>query len=139
MVILQLKLSELMTQKNVTITDIEKTTGLNKNTINSILTGASKNPTANTLRAIAKALDVSLEFILSDEEMNIEGLNKDQMRIFSEATASTINIIIDKDLRFTIDKINTLIKEIYQYSVKINPPYIDERFINWIVDKHNKS
>ena len=136
---LQLKLSELMTQKNVTISDIENTTGLNKNTINSILTGASKNPTANTLRAIAKALDVSLEFILSDEEMNIEGLNKDQMKIFSEVTSATINIIIDKELSFTIDKLNALIKEIYQYSVKINPPYIDDRFINWIVDKHNKS
>ena len=136
---LQLKLSELMTQKNVTISDIEKTTGLNKNTINSILTGASKNPTANTLRAIAKALDVSLEFILSDDEMNIDGLNKDQMKIFSEVTSATINIIIDKELSFTIDKLNALIKEIYHYSVKINPPYIDDRFINWIVDKHNKS
>jgi len=136
---LQLKLSELMTQKNVTISDIEKTTGLNKNTINSILTGASKNPSANTLRSIAKALDVSLEFILSDDEMNIEALNKDQMKIFSEVTNATINIIIDKDLNFTIDKLNALIKEIYQYSVKINPPYIDDRFIHWIVDKHNKS
>ena len=136
---LQLKLSELMTQKNVTVLDIEKTTGLNKSTINSILTGASKNPTANTLRTIAKALDVSLEFILSDEEMNIDGLNKDQMKIFSEVTSATINIIIDKELSFTIDKLNALIKEIYQYSVKINPPYIDDRFINWIVDKHNKS
>ena len=136
---LQLKLSELMTQKNVTISDIEKTTGLNKNTINSILTGASKNPTANTLRAIAKALDVSLEFILSDDETNIDALNKDQMKIFSDVTSATINIIIDKDLSFTIDKLNSLIKEIYQYSVKINPPYIDDRFINWIVDKHNKS
>ena len=136
---LQLKLSELMTQKNVTVLDIEKTTGLNKSTINSILTGASKNPTANTLRAIAKALDVSLEFILSDEEMNIDGLNKDQMKIFSEVTSATINIIIDKELSFTIDKLNALVKEIYQYSVKINPPYIDDRFIHWIVDKHNKS
>ncbi len=136
---LQLKLSELMTQKNVTVSDIEKTTGLNKNTINSILTGASKNPTANTLRSIAKALDVSLEFILSDEEMNIDGLNKDQMKIFSEVTSATIDIIINKDLKFTIDKLHVLIKEIYQYSVKINPPFIDERFINWIVDKHNKS
>jgi transcriptional regulator with XRE-family HTH domain len=136
---LQLKISELMTQKNVTISDIERTTGLNKNTINSILTGASKNPTANTLRAIAKALDVSLEFILSEEEMNIDGLNKDQMKIFAEVTSATINVIIDKELNFTIDKLNTLIKEIYHYSVKINPPYIDERFINWIVDKHNKS
>ena len=95
---LQLKLSELMTQKNVSISDIEKTTGLNKNTINSILTGASKNPSANTLRSIAKALDVSLESILSDDEIDIEALNKDQMKIFSEVTSATINIIIDKDL-----------------------------------------
>jgi len=93
----------------------------------------------NPLRGIAKALDVSLEFILSDEEMNIVGLNKDQMKIFSEVTSATINIIIDKELSFTIDKLNTLIKEIYQYSVKINPPFIDGRFINWIVDKQNKS
>ena len=91
---LQLKLSELMTQKNITISDIEKLTGLNKNTINSILTGASKNPTANTLRAIAKALDVSLEFILSDNEINIDALDKNQMKIFSEVTSTTIDIII---------------------------------------------
>jgi putative transcriptional regulator len=136
---LQLKLSELMTQKNITISDIEKLTGLNKNTINSILTGASKNPTANTLRAIAKALDVSLEFILSDNEINIDALDKNQMKIFSEVTSKTIDIIINKNLSFTIDKLNSLIKEIYQYSVKVDPPYIDERFIHWIIDKHNKS
>jgi transcriptional regulator with XRE-family HTH domain len=136
---LQLKLSELMTQKNITISDIEKLTGLNKNTINSILTGASKNPTANTLRAIAKALDVSLEFILSDNEINIDALDKNQMKIFSEVTSTTIDIIINKNLSFTIDKLNSLIKEIYQYSVKVDPPYIDERFIHWIIDKHNKS
>lgn len=139
MVNLQLKLSDLMTQKNVTVSDIEKSTGLNKNTIHSILTGASKNPSANTLRTIAKALDVSLESILSDEEMNFDVLNKDQMKIFSDVTSATINIIIDKDLSFTIDKLNDLIKEIYQYSVKITPPYIDDRFIQWIVDKHKKS
>ncbi|MDP5021292.1 MAG: helix-turn-helix transcriptional regulator [Rickettsiaceae bacterium] len=133
---IQLKLSELMTQQNVTTSDIEKTTGLNKNTINSILTGASKNPSANTLRSIAKALDVSLEFILSGEEMDIDALNKDQMEIFSDVTNATINIIINKDLSFTIDKLNALIKEIYQYSIKINPPCIDERFIHWIIDKH---
>jgi len=124
---------------SLSISDIEKLTGLNKNTINSILTGASKNPTANTLRAIAKALDVSLEFILSDNEINIDALDKNQMKIFSEVTSKTIDIIINKNLSFTIDKLNSLIKEIYQYSVKVDPPYIDERFIHWIIDKHNKS
>ena len=54
---LQLKLSDMMSKKNITISDIEKATGLNKNTINSILTGASKNPSANTLKLIAQALE----------------------------------------------------------------------------------
>lgn len=106
---LQFKISELMSRKNVSVTDIEKTTGLNKNTINSILTGTSKNPSANTLRTIAKALDVSLESILSDDEMNIDSLTEDQMRLFNKVTDSTINIIIEKNLSFTIDKLNTLI------------------------------
>ena len=61
------------------------------------------------------------------------------MKIFSEVTSKTIDIIINKNLSFTIDKLNSLIKEIYQYSVKVDPPYIDERFIHWIIDKHNKS
>ncbi len=135
---LQLKLSEIMTQKSVTVSDIEKTTGLNKNTINSILSGTSKNPSANTLRSIAKALDVSLESILSDEEINVEALSKAQMQIYIEVTEATIKIITEKDFSFTIDKISSLIKEVFQYSIKIDPPYIDERFINWIVDKYNK-
>lgn len=136
---LQLKLSELMAQKNISISDIEKTTGINKSTISNILSGTSKNPTANTLRAIANALDVSLEFILSDEEININVLDKDQMKIFKSVTSTAIDIIIDKDLYFPIDKLNSIIKEIYQYSVATNPPYIDDRFIYWIVDKYNKS
>ena len=135
---LQLRLSEVMENQKLSVTDIEKTTGLNKNTINSILTGTSKNPSANTLRSIAKALNVSLESILSDDELNLETLTKDQMKIFSKVTDTTISIIIDKNLYFTIDKLNMLIKEIYDYSIKVNPPYIDDKFIHWIVDKHNK-
>ena len=100
------------------------------------MTGASRNPSANTLRSIAKALDVSLEFILSDDEMDIDALNKDRMEVFSDVTNATINVIIDKDLSFTIDKLNALIKEMHQCSIKINPPFIDERFVHWIIDKH---
>ena len=72
-------------------------------------------------------------------EINIDALDKNQMKIFSEVTSTTIDIIINKNLSFTIDKLNSLIKEIYQYSVKVDPPYSDERFIHWIIDKHNKS
>jgi len=58
------KLSQLMNQKNISAGDIEKTTGLNKNTIYSILTGHSKNPGVHNLQLIAKALNVTLESLL---------------------------------------------------------------------------
>ena len=109
MVNLQIRLFELMTHKNMSMADIEKSTGLNKNTLNSILSGMSKNPTANTLKSIAKALDVSLEDILSDKKLDFETLTKDQMRIFSEVTKETIDTIIEKDIIFTLDKICALI------------------------------
>lgn len=134
---LQFKLSELMTKKKITPTDIERRTGLNKNTITSILTGTSKNPSANTLRAIATALDVSLEFILSDGDISIDALTPEQLRLFSEATAATVNFIIEEKIKFSFNKLITVIKEVYDYTLKKQS--IDKIFIDWTVGKHAKS
>ena len=133
------KISDLMAQKRITPLEIEKSTGLNKNTVYSIINGTSKNPSAHTLQLIAKALDVSLESILTDgEEYKLDLLSKEQIKIFKDATNATIDIILQKDVTFTIDKLNALIKEIYMYAVKKYPPDINERFIDWTVDKHYK-
>ena len=133
------KINELMTQKKITVLDIEKSTGINRNTIYSILAGTSKNPSASNLQLIAKALGVSLQDILVDEaELGSDRLNRDQMETFRDVTAATINIIIKKNKEMPLDKIVSLIKEIYLYSIKLDPPSIDNRFIDWLVDK-NKS
>jgi transcriptional regulator with XRE-family HTH domain len=137
---LQQRIQDLMTQKNMGATDIERKTGLNRNTIYGIVAGNSKNPSAYNLQLIAKALDVSLESMLVDEEeIKLDILNHAQMKAFCEATSSTINIIIEKNLNFSLDKLISLIKEVYQYSIKIDPPTIDDRFIHWMIDKHTKS
>jgi len=133
---LQFKLSELMTKKKITPTDIERKTGLNKNTITSILTGTSKNPSANTLRSIATALDVSLEFILSDGDISIDALTPEQLKLFSEATTATVNFIIEEKIKFSFNKLITVIKEVYDYTLKKQS--IDKIFIDWTVGKHAK-
>ena len=131
------RINELMTQKKITVLDIEKNTGINRNTIYSILSGTSKNPSASNLQLIAKALGVSLQDILVDEaEIVNDHLNSDQMETFRDVTAATINIIIKKNKEMPLDKIVSLIKEVYQYSIKLDPPSIDNRFIDWIVDKN---
>ena len=134
---LQLRLSELMSRKNITPTEIEKKTGLNKNTITSILTGASKNPSANTLRSIATSLDVSLEFLLSDNNINIDALTTEQLQLFSEVTTATVNFIIEEKISFSFSKLMAVIKEVYDYTLKKQS--IDKIFIDWTVGKHVKS
>ncbi|MDX1916433.1 MAG: helix-turn-helix transcriptional regulator [Rickettsiaceae bacterium] len=135
----QMKLSELMTQKNITAPEIERKTGLSKNTITSILNGTSLNPTANTLKAIARGLDVSLDYFLSfDTELTYKSLTKDQMSAWSQSTSHTINMIIERDLSFTFEKLQEIIREVYNYAIRVEPPIVDSRFIQYILDRHSK-
>ena len=50
------KIRALMAQKDISAVKIEKTTGLNRNTVYSIIAGNSKTPSAQNLQLIAKAL-----------------------------------------------------------------------------------
>ncbi len=133
---LHIRLSDLMTQRKISASDIEKMTGLNKNTIISILTGVSKNPSASTLQQIAKALDVTLEYILSGEDITFYNLTSEQLKVFNHVTSVVTDIVISKNLHITIDKLYLLIKETYEYSIKIEPSSIDERFIHWLIGKY---
>ena len=134
---LQAKINNLMSQKKMSAIDIEKETGINRNTVYSIISGTSKNPSAHNLQLIAKALDVSIGTILIDEkEINIEVLSNNQMQAFSTATKATIDAVTKRNLNFSLNKLLELIKEAYQYSIKVDPPCVDDRFIDWILDKY---
>ena len=136
---LQAKLNQLMTEKKITAVDIERETGLNRNTVYSIIAGHSKNPSAHNLQLIAKALNVNLESILIGyEDIQLDSLSHKQIKAYLDATSATIEIILEKKLNFSLNKLTSLIKEVYQYSLKVDPPSIDTRFIHWIIDKYNK-
>ncbi|WP_341751293.1 MULTISPECIES: helix-turn-helix domain-containing protein [unclassified Candidatus Tisiphia] len=133
---LQARLNSLMAQKNINAIDIERKTGLSRNTVYSILYGSSKNPSANNLQLIAKALDINLEALVIDNEINLEILTIDQIKIFSKATSATINILIERNLSFSLRNLTTLIKEVYEYALKKQS--VDNTFIDWIIDKYHK-
>ncbi|WP_425361976.1 helix-turn-helix domain-containing protein [Candidatus Tisiphia endosymbiont of Mystacides longicornis] len=136
MVNLQIKLNSLMIQKNINAVEIEKKTGISRNTVYSILYGSSKNPSATNLQLIAKALDVNLEALVVDNEVNLEVMTVDQMKIFSKSTSITINMLTEKNLNFSFANLTALIKEVYEYSLKKQS--VDNTFINWMIDKYHK-
>ncbi|MDC0864357.1 helix-turn-helix transcriptional regulator [Rickettsiaceae bacterium] len=131
------KISQLMTNKKINAVDIERETGLNRNTVYSIVAGSSKNPSAQNLQLIAQALGVTLESILMDEEeMRINSLSEQQMQAFAATTSATVNIIVANKLNFSLDKLISIIREVYKYTLKATPPSVDERFIDWLLDKY---
>ncbi|WP_341760898.1 helix-turn-helix transcriptional regulator [Candidatus Tisiphia endosymbiont of Thecophora atra] len=124
-------------RKNISPTDIEKKTGLSRNTIYGIVAGNSKNPTAHNLQLIAKGLDVSLESILIDEKaIPLELLSHAQINVFFEATEVTIKTILEKNINFSLTNLINLIKEVYHYSLKKQPEPINKSFVDWLIDKH---
>jgi len=132
-------ISQLMERKKINAIDIERETGLNRNTVYSIVGGSSKNPSAQNLQLIARALGVTLESILMDEEeVHINALSEQQMQAFAHTTTATINIIVTKQLNFSLDKLISIIKEVYKYTLKATPPSVDDRFIDWLLDKYKK-
>lgn len=133
---LQIKLNELMTQKKLSTADIERETGLNRNTVYSIISGTSKNPSAYNLQLIAKALGVNIESLLLDEtDIKTNIITYEQMKVFADAAHATVNIVIKKEMDCSLNKLISLIKEVYEYSLKSNPPCVDEKFIDWLLDK----
>lgn len=98
--------------------------------------GSSKNPSANNLQLIAKALDISLEALVVDNEISHEVLTMDQMKIFSKATSATTNMLIERNLNFSFTNLIVLIKEVYEYALKKQS--VDNTFIDWMIDKYHK-
>lgn len=98
--------------------------------------GSSKNPSANNLQLIAKALDISLEALVVDNEISHEVLTMDQMKIFSKATSATTNMLIERNLNFSFTNLILLIKEVYEYALKKQS--VDNTFIDWMIDKYHK-
>jgi len=133
------KIRALMAQKDINAVKIEKTTGLNRNTVYSIIAGNSKTHSAQNLQLIAKALGVNLESLLLDEDkLMTDTLTAEQIKIFCDTTNSITASIMEKKIDISIEKLFALIKEVYQYSIESEPPHIDDKFLRWTIDKYNK-
>ena len=114
-IILKDRLRELMSRKKINAAEIERRTGLNRNTIYSILGGHSKRPSMHNLQLLAKALDINLEVLTGnkEEDANLEILTANQVKIFADITNMVAQTIIEQNVNLSVSKLTTLIKESY--------------------------
>lgn len=140
MISLQARLEQLMSKKNMTSSDLQRKSNIPIKSISSILNGTSKNPTVKTLKAISEALNITLEQMLSDDLVSLDGLNRDQLQLYSKSCNVLIDTLIENNYQFSIDKVSSMIKEVYEYSLDVNNPLenyqIDQKFIDWLIRKN---
>jgi transcriptional regulator with XRE-family HTH domain len=140
---IQARLADLMSKKKMTLRDVEKKSLVPLKSVASILNGASKNPTGKTLKAIAQALDISLEQMLSEDLSHLELLSDQELTLYKKCCEAFITVVIDKQSKLHLDKVSTLIKEIYDYSLGLynqsDEYQIDSNFIDWVLKKNKSS
>jgi len=133
---LKIKINELMAQKKMSAKDIENLTGLSRNTVNSIIFGNSKNPGIYTILQLAKALNVKIESLISDEqEIQLDILEPDQIKLLAEVTTLIANIIVEKNINLSMHKIISVIQEVYECALKGNSLEVQKHFAEYLIDR----
>lgn len=131
---LQKKINALMLQKNITAVDIEKATGLSRNTIYSILSGHSKSPSVHNIQLIARVLGVTLDSLLSDGQQTVRNLSFDEMKDFLSISSIAISMLEKYRIALNIDQLTKLVNTTYKYASKSNPPTLNEEFFIWLLE-----
>lgn len=137
---LQTRLKQLMQEKSLTTSDLEKLAGLKISAVRNILLGRTKRPKAETLQAIVEVLGCTIGELLGKElppaqETIPDSLPLEHRGLLLEATQSLINLLEKEGKSITLDQAWLVIKETYTYAVQQDPKVIEERFVKWLLSK----
>lgn len=130
----------------VNIRALERKAGLNTGAVNNILNGASANPTAETLNALANAFGCTIDELLARKTNQVTSISSDNkfksFQPYEWHHSLYISIINElkkqlskRQLSIDAEKALHLINEVYLYSLKKHKETADESLIEWLLDK----
>ena len=132
-------------EKNMSIAALEREAGLKTNVARNILVNLSKKPSGETLHAIAKVLNCSIDDLLNDRALRNPinhtslincDLSVDLAINSNELLQNTFNKVMELQnlyqTNYSFMKINNIVREIYLFSLQFNMRDPDERFTKWI-------
>lgn len=134
------KISFLLKQKNLTISEFEKNAGLGKSAVSNIIHGRSKNPSIDIINTIAKKLGCTIEYLILEPSPHEQALvptkDKDMdYRLCAEAASRLAEHLLTSDINISQSDFFKCAQEIYRFAKESGQPFIDERFVKWSVRK----
>lgn len=126
-------LQKILKQKDWSIAKLERHAQLKEQSIQNIFRGISKNPSIELVYAVSKALDISIEELISDKELlfvsDYDAYSEICRLVMQEIKNITSEPVPQK-------KIFSIIEEIFLYTVNMKNNQVDSSFIKWIVMKN---
>lgn len=107
------KLVDLMNERELSLADVSKMSGVAYSTLRDLYTGKNKNPLANTLRKISQGLNVEADYFINDEIEDISQLDKkvDESGIKTIAAHFETEDFTDEDLKDIKNFINYIVSK----------------------------
>jgi transcriptional regulator with XRE-family HTH domain len=140
------RIIERMEAKNLSIAELERRAGLSIHSVRNILKGRIKKPSAQSLQAIAEALECSIIDLInhsssSGEIYPSEFKEKakkhsplDYPDLMLECSQKVLEIIEEKNCTISVDEFMEVLKKVYFYSSREEPRKLDTRFAEWLVE-----
>jgi transcriptional regulator with XRE-family HTH domain len=131
------KISLLLKQKNLTISEFEKNAGLGKSAVSNIIHGRSKNPSIDIISTIAKKLGCTIEYLILDpspHEQTFASSKGIDYRLCAEATSRLAEHLLSCNITsMSQSDFFKCAREVYDFAKESGQPFIDVRFIKWSV------
>lgn len=128
-------INRLLKEREWKISQLEKKLGSTR-AVTNILRGSSKNPTIEVLRSIAKAFNVEIhELIVEPASSSLVDTS-----LFADICNKVIIEVgeLPKGITLSHNNLLSLIKDCYEYSIKLNIDHADINFIKWLMTQHYK-
>lgn len=141
---LQKRLRNYLETTGLTVAALERKAGLKTNVARNILRGQSKRPTGETLQAIAKVMECSVNDLLEGRaastrrEVGVsphESPLLEHPEILSEGLECILKIAKDNNYKLRVHQIGRMLEEVYSYTLTTHPPHIDKNFVEWFVKR----
>ena len=136
--LLQKRLKEKMIAKGLSAYNLEQQAGLRSSAVQNILSGRSKNPGIDTLTAIAKILECSIDELIK-EEVPFNGPSSSSHpwdgRLYNLSLELILKLCKSKGTSISKETALKYAEEVYTYSVNANRKVPDKSFAKWIVEK----
>lgn len=140
------KIIERMDAKNLSIAELERRAGLSIHSVRNILKGRIKKPSAQSLQAIAEALECSIIDLMNNSPLTpspypseVQGRMRKRSPLeypdlMKECTSKVLDIIQKKKIKISVDEYLDIIKKVYFYSSREEPRKLDMRFAEWLIE-----